>query len=254
MRSMLHSSGGIVIPKRKFFPSKTLMTHPLHYASLEAKLGYSFRHPAYLEQALTHRSFSSSHNERLEFIGDAILNYAVTHMLFLQFPKEAEGRLSKMRAMLVNQSTLCQIAESLDLGKYLYLGPGEIKANGHTRPSILSDALEALFAAISLDSSFQNAEEVIHQLYKEKIKSLPLQSITDAKSLLQEVLQARQVALPCYRVLQQFGQAHQKVFQVECAIPELNIITQAEATSRKKAEQEAAGLALKKLSSFDKYD
>ena len=224
------------------------MTYRHDYTPLEKKRGYHFCNTALLKRALTHRSYSIDNNERLEFLGDALLNYTVANLLFDYFKQEAEGQLSKMRAALVNQDSLAQIALSLNLGDYLHLGKGEIKAKGYTKPSILSDALEALFAAISIDSSYFHAHKVIAQFYQPKIKTLHLLEINDAKSMLQELLQAKKLALPHYQLIQQSGQTHQQVFEIECRIDVLQIITRGQGNSRKQAEQKAASLAIQQLS------
>ncbi|MBN3860538.1 ribonuclease III [Neisseriaceae bacterium PsAf] len=216
-------------------------------SQLENNLHYTFKDKTLLEQALTHRSFSSSNNERLEFVGDSILNYSVAHMLFIKFPHLPEGDLSRIRASLVNQETLSEIAHEINLGHYLRLGQGELKTKGYQRPSILSDALEAIFAAISIDSDFLAAEQVIQHFYTSRINTLNPEHIKDPKSLLQEKLQAQKIALPQYTIVEQSGEAHQQLFSIECSIPELNIKTTAKANSRKKAEQKAAHLALDKI-------
>lgn len=224
------------------------MTYRHNYIQLEKKLGYHFCDTALLKRALTHRSYSANNNERLEFLGDALLNYVVANLLFDHFKQEAEGQLSKMRAALVNQDSLAQIALNLNLGDYLRLGKGEIKAKGYAKPSILSDALEALFAAISIDRDYSHADKVIAHFYQPKIKTLHLLEVNDAKSMLQELLQAKKLALPHYQLIQQSGQAHQQVFEIECRIDMLRIITRGQGNSRKQAEQKAASLAMQQLS------
>lgn len=224
------------------------MTYRHDYTPLEKKLGYHFRNTALLKRALTHRSYSADNNERLEFLGDALLNYIVANLLFDHFKEEAEGQLSKMRAALVNQDSLAQIALNLNLGDYLRLGKGEVKAKGYAKPSILSDALEALFAAISIDSSYSYVHKVIAHFYQPKINTLHFLEVNDAKSMLQELLQAKKLALPRYQLIQQSGQAHQQVFEIECCIDALQIITRGQGASRKQAEQKAANLAMQQLS------
>lgn len=218
-----------------------------HYSQLENDLRYIFNDKELLQQALTHRSFSSINNERLEFVGDAILNYTIAKILFVKFRNLPEGDLSRIRASLVNQDTLSELAQKINLGHYLYLGPGELKTGGYKRPSILSDTLEAVFAAISIDSSFLTAEEVVRIIYHDKINAIDLDNIKDHKSLLQEVLQKHKITPPKYIIIEQTGKAHQQLFHIECTIPELNITTKAKEYSRKKAEQRAATLALNQI-------
>ncbi|MCD5364172.1 ribonuclease III [Chromobacterium aquaticum] len=208
-------------------------------------LDYAFQKPELLRQALTHRSYGASNNERFEFVGDSILNYTVARMLFDQFPKLTEGELSRLRANLVNQNTLAEIAHELKLGDYLYLGEGELKSGGFNRPSILADALEATFAAVSFDSDFLRAEQVVRRLYAERVSSIDTtRQAKDAKTRLQEALQARKLALPKYRILSQSGEAHEQWFRVECDLGELAIGSTGEGGSRRAAEQQAAEAAL----------
>ncbi|QRN40849.1 MAG: ribonuclease III [Neisseriaceae bacterium] len=216
-------------------------------SQLENNLQYTFKNKNLLKQALTHRSFSPLNNERLEFIGDSILNYSIAHMLFTKFPHLPEGDLSRIRASLVNQETLSEIASKIDLGHHLRLGQGELKTKGYERPSILSDALEAIFAAISIDSNFLESQRVIQHFYITRINNIKPDRVKDPKSLLQEKLQAEKIALPQYTIIEQSGEAHQQLFHIECSIPILNIKTNAKASSRKKAEQEAANLALNEM-------
>lgn len=216
-----------------------------HLTALQRKLGYTFQNNNWLNQALTHRSFHSENNERLEFIGDSILDYVVAKMLYDAFPKLPEGRLSPLRAQLVKEATLAQIARELNLGAALLLGVGEIKSGGHDRPSILADALEALFAAISLDSDFQAAEHVVRQLFAPRIAQLNTQTqAKDAKTQLQEWLQARKWMLPKYRIDNQTGQGNEARFDVSCDLGELGQIFRANASSRRAAEQDCAQQAL----------
>ncbi|MGR2662308.1 MULTISPECIES: ribonuclease III [Chromobacterium] len=208
-------------------------------------LDYAFQKPELLRQALTHRSYGAGNNERFEFVGDSILNYTVARMLFDQFPKLTEGELSRLRANLVNQNTLAEIAHELKLGDYLYLGEGELKSGGFNRPSILADALEATFAAVSFDSDFLRAEQVVRRLYAERVSSIDTtRQAKDAKTRLQEALQARKLALPKYRILLQSGEAHEQWFRVECDLGELAIGSTGEGGSRRAAEQQAAEAAL----------
>lgn len=215
------------------------------FRRLSQALDYAFQKPELLRQALTHRSYGAGNNERFEFVGDSILNYTVARMLFDQFPKLTEGELSRLRANLVNQNTLAEIAHELKLGDYLYLGEGELKSGGFNRPSILADALEATFAAVSFDSDFLRAEQVVRRLYAERVSSIDTsRQAKDAKTRLQEALQARKLALPKYRILSQSGEAHEQWFRVECDLGELAIGSTGEGGSRRAAEQQAADAAL----------
>lgn len=216
--------------------------------ALQKTIQYRFHNPNLLLQALTHRSASSINNERLEFIGDAILDYSIAKMLFKHFPKASEGELSRLRANLVNQNTLAEIAIELGLGDALILGVGELKSGGFRRPSILSDALEAIFAAIQFDSHFDQAEQVIQQLFQQRIFNInPHDSGKDAKTRLQEALQAKKLALPKYRILNQQGEPPNQIFTVCCDLGELGHETQSSGSSRREAEQKAAKLALEWL-------
>jgi ribonuclease III len=217
--------------------------------SLAKSLGYQFKTPALLTQALTHRSFSGINNERLEFLGDSVLNFIVAHQLYLRFPKLPEGDLSRLRAQLVKEATLSEIAFNLNLGDALKLGEGELKSAGWRRPSILADALEAIIGAVYSDGGFATAEALVLKLYAEKLDTIDPKIIDkDAKSQLQEYLQGRKIALPDYNVVSIEGEAHAQIFKMECIIKKLNISTVGEGTSRRVAEQQAAQLALEKIS------
>lgn len=208
-------------------------------------LGHEFSQPELLQRALTHRSYAAKHNERFEFVGDAVLNYTVARMLFDAFPDLPEGQLSRLRANLVNQDVLAQIASQLDIGDALFLGQGELKSGGFKRPSILADALEALFAAVSFDADFQTAEAVVRRLFAERVKNVDFKNQgKDAKTLLQERLQARRLAVPKYRIEAQEGEGNTAEFTVSCDLGELGKITYAKAGSRRAAEQDAAKQAL----------
>jgi ribonuclease-3 len=209
--------------------------------TLAGSTGYSFGNAELLRQALTHRSYGISHNERLEFLGDGVLNCVVAAVLFEQFPQLQEGELSRLRASLVNQQSLYEIAQQIDLGNRLLLGEGELKSGGAQRPSILADALEALIGATFLDCGFDAARALVVHLFEQPLKIADPQTVgKDAKTQLQEFLQARHIALPLYSVIATGGEAHEQIFRVECAIPELNIRTQGEGGSRRSAEQVAA--------------
>ena len=216
--------------------------------ALYRQLGYEFKTPALFKQALTHRSYSMQNNERLEFLGDSILNCVIANQLYQHHGKLPEGDLSRIRAHLVNQHTLHGIADSLKLGEHILLGEGEIKSGGFRRPSILADALEAIFGAIFLDSGFISAEQVISNLYAPLLKGLDPKTLgKDPKTLLQEHLQGRKIALPQYTVIAIRGEAHEQYFEVECVIPELKIRSHGEGLSRRSAEQNAAKQACELL-------
>ena len=216
--------------------------------SLQKRLGYQFKSAALLAQALTHRSFASNNNERLEFLGDGALNYIIAHQLYTRFQKLPEGDLSRLRAQLVKESTLFEIAQALAIGESLKLGEGELKSAGWRRPSILADALEAIIGAVYLDGGHPAAEKLVLELYAEKLATIDPKLIDkDAKSLLQEHLQGKKIELPDYQVVNIDGEAHAQTFQVACIINKLKINTVGEGTSRRAAEQHAAQLAMEKI-------
>lgn len=221
-----------------------MKTDPRRLAAMQRmqqQLGYQFNDTGWLQQALTHRSYSSRNNERLEFVGDSVLNYTVARMLFDAFPKLSEGELSRLRASLVNEGTLADIAIKINLGDCLYLGTGELKSGGFNRPSILADAMEAVFAAINFDADFQTAEKVVQSLFKDRILTVDFSNQgKDAKTLLQEALQARRFALPKYRIEEQTGEGNEAQFVVSCDLGELGWIGRAQGNSRRLAEQAAA--------------
>jgi ribonuclease-3 len=209
--------------------------------ALERTLGHRFSRPELLRQALTHRSYGSPHNERLEFLGDSVLNCIVAALLFERFQSLREGELSRLRANLVRQDTLAQIAQTLKLGDHIRLGEGELKSGGFRRPSILADALEAIIGSIYLDAGFDAARGVIESLYGSLLAEIdPKQSAKDAKTELQELLQARKLPLPTYELIDTRGEAHAQEFKVACAIPTLGIRASGSGTSRRNAEQAAA--------------
>lgn len=215
------------------------------HTAIQKKLGYEFRDISLLRQALTHRSCHAKHNERFEFVGDSILNYTVARMLFDAFPKLTEGELSRLRASLVNEGVLAEIAVEMDIGEGLYLGTGELKSGGFRRPSILADAMEAMFAAVSFDAGFAAAEEVVRHLFAERVKRVDFKNQgKDNKTVLQEALQARHLPLPKYRIEEQVGGVKDSRFVVSCDLGELGFICRAQGTNRKAAEQEAAAEAL----------
>ncbi len=211
------------------------------------QINYQFIYPDLLELALTHRSASSQHNERAEYLGDSVLNFVVAHALYVAYPKATEGELSRYRATLVKKDTLADIARSLDLGDYIQLGSGELKSGGFRRASILADALEALIAAVLLDSGFESAKKLVHLLFDHRIKTVVEKELKDPKSRLQEFLQSRRYDLPSYEVNSVSGDPHLQHFVVVCQVPALSIQTQGEGSSRRRAEQSAAEAALKKI-------
>ncbi len=212
---------------------------------LQTRLGHVFNNVSLLRQALTHRSHSVLHNERLEFLGDSVLNCVVASLLFEKYNKIDEGDLSRLRANLVKQQSLYEIALRLDLAQFLRLGEGELKSGGFRRPSILADTLEALFGAIYLDAGFNAARDVICGLYMPILDTVdPATLGKDAKTLLQEFLQSKKIALPVYTVAATHGAAHSQEFEVECSIPKLDIQVFGTGGSRRAGEQAAAKMAL----------
>lgn len=214
-------------------------------SSLQNRLGHHFQDPALLQLALTHRSHSGIHNERLEFLGDSILNCVVASLLYERYALIDEGDLSRVRANLVKQQTLYEIAQRLELAQCLRLGEGELKSGGFRRPSILADTLEALFGAIFLDSGFNVARDVIRALYIPILDTVDPSTLgKDAKTLLQEFLQGKKIALPQYNVVATHGAAHSQEFEIECLVPKLDIQVFGSGGSRRAGEQAAAKLAL----------
>ncbi len=217
-------------------------------AALCDRIGYVFAQPELLKRALTHRSHSAEHNERLEFLGDSVVNCVIAKYLHETCPDLAEGDLSRLRSNLVNQHTLYTLAQQIGLGEELLLGEGERKSAGASRPSILADALEALTGAIFLDGGYEAAEKFALSLYIPHIKRVDMLTLgKDAKTLLQEYLQSRKLALPRYNVIATRGEAHAQIFQVECVIAQLKLTTRGEGSSRRLAEQIAAEAAYRKL-------
>jgi ribonuclease-3 len=215
-----------------------------NYKELYQALNYHFKQESYLTTALTHRSVGSVNNERLEFLGDALLGYIVAEALFERFPNATEGELTRSRASLVKGETLADIAHKLELGKYLRLGSGELKSGGWRRSSILSDALEALIGAIYLDADMETCRKTVIHLLNKRLKQVsPHALIKDPKTRLQEYLQAERKELPVYRVLSITGEPHAQHFSVECCVDGL-APTQGEGESRRRAEQIAAEKAL----------
>jgi ribonuclease-3 len=214
---------------------------------LSETLGYSFSDARLLRQALTHRSAPGDSNERLEFLGDAVLDIVISEALFHTLPDAPEGDLSRLRASLVRDTSLADIAVELAIGEHLVLGSGERKTGGHRRQSILADALEALFGAVYLDSDFATAAELIHRVFGDKLENLPhADDLRDPKTRLQEWLQARGAAPPDYELVNVTGKAHQQRFEVRCHVPDQEPAP-GEGRSRRSAEQQAARHMLTRL-------
>lgn len=222
---------------------------------LERKLGYSFRDRSLMQLALTHRSFASRNNERLEFLGDAVLNFVVGEALFQRFPDAHEGQLSRLRARLVRGETLAQLARVFDLGEFLRLGSGELKSGGFRRESILADTAEALIGAIYLDAGMDAARERVLAWLEPHLSGLTLvDNHKDPKTRLQEYLQARSCDLPLYEVVDVQGEPHCRTFFVTCKIVLLNELTRGQGASRRIAEQVAAAAALVALGAENSND
>lgn len=216
--------------------------------NLAERLAYRFNDRALLDEAVTHRSVSERNNERLEFLGDSILNFVIADELFHRQPRESEGALSRLRASLVNRETLAAIARQLDLGGHLRLGSGERKSGGRRRDSILSDALEGVLGAVYLDGGFDACRTLIVRLFAERLEHLPdAADLKDPKTRLQEYLQSARLDLPSYHVLEVAGKAHDQLFRVECRIPGIDQVTVGEAGSRRRAEQRGAEAMLNLL-------
>lgn len=213
---------------------------------LQKKLGYQFQQQALLEQALTHRSCKGQHNERLEFLGDAILSLVIAEALYQNFPKTREGDLTRMRASLVKGVTLAEIAKELNIQEFLRLGPGELKSGGSRRESIQADAVEAILGAIYLDGGADACRERILQWFGSRLLSIQPGVQKDSKTLLQEFLQGRRLALPAYEVTEILGDAHDQTFTVKCTVEGMAAVI-ASGSSRRKAEQDCAQLVLEQL-------
>lgn len=216
--------------------------------ALQDRLQHQFSDPALLVRAVTHRSFASDHNERLEFLGDSVLNLSVADLLFQRLSALPEGDLSRIRANLVKQDTLHQIAVELGLPEVVRLGEGEVRSGGSRRPSILADALEALIGAVYLDAGYPAAQALVHRLFQSvEINPQMEASAKDAKTELQEWLQARKYKLPLYRVVGTLGAAHRQTFDVECEVSDLNLNERGIGNSRRAGEQAAAAAMLQVL-------
>lgn len=216
--------------------------------SLQQRLQHTFSRPALLTRALTHRSASADHNERLEFLGDSVLSLAVSSLLYERLADLAEGDLSRVRANLVRQETLHRIALALDLPAVLRVGEGEVRSGGKSRPSMLADALEALIGAVYLDAGFDVAARLVERLFEGVEISPQMQAAArDAKTALQEWLQGRRMKLPVYRVVDTSGAAHRQSFEVECTVAEFSLALRGSGASRRAAEQSAAAAMLAQL-------
>ncbi|MDP9500623.1 ribonuclease III [Bisgaard Taxon 45] len=215
---------------------------------LQRQIGYTFNQSSLLKQALTHRSAAVKHNERLEFLGDAILNLIIAEALYHQFPKCNEGELSRMRATLVREPTLATLARQFELGDYLSLGPGELKSGGFRRESILADCVEAIIGAISLDSDLATTSKIVQHWYQVLLKQIqPGDNQKDPKTRLQEYLQGKRLPLPNYNVVEIKGEAHCQTFTVECYVQNIDRTFVGIGASRRKAEQAAAEKILQEL-------
>ena len=217
-------------------------------ATLESRLGYRFRNAALLQEALTHRGFGSPHNERLEFLGDGVLGCVIAEALYRRFPSLSEGKLTRLRADLVREEALAALARGIELARYLRLGEGELASAGEPRPSILADAMEAVFGAILLDGGYDAARIAVLDVYARALAELdPDRAAKDPKTRLQEYLQGVHRPLPEYRVTATRGAAHRQTFEVECIVADLGLRASGSGTSRQRAEQQAAEALLREL-------
>ena len=213
-------------------------------ASLSRIIHYTFNDPSFMMMALTHRSFSAQHNERLEFLGDSVLSFLIANELYKRFPRIDEGDLSRLRAQLVKESSLSTIATSMGLGDFIRLGEGELKSAGWRRPSILADTFESMIGAIYLDGGIEPTHEFVLRFFETQLNEIDPKLIhKDPKTLLQELLQSKKTDLPIYTVVSIEGEAHSQTFTIECHIKKSNIKTQGVGNSRRIAEQEAASKA-----------
>lgn len=215
---------------------------------LSRRLGYHFKKPVYLKQALTHCSAGSENYERFEFLGDSILSFVIANELFNLFPEQSEGQLSRLRAFLVKGEMLAEVAQEISLGDFLFLGQGELKSGGFRRASILADSLEAVFAAIFLDGGIEPAKKTILDLYRTRLGSSNLNdSLKDAKTQLQEYLQSEKHPLPEYSLSKVEGDEHNQIFYVTCIVAGIDFIAYGDGLNRRKAEQLAAKSFLDQL-------
>lgn len=213
------------------------------------QLGYTFNNKKLLEMALSHRSVGACNNERLEFIGDSIVNFVIAEALYTQLPSAREGELSRLRSHLVRGDTLAELAQEFKVGDYLHLGIGELKSGGHTRPSILADTMEAIIAAIYFDAGMTVCQQRILEWYRDRLSIIDLETKTkDAKTLLQEYLQSKKFGLPIYKVSAIEGKDHAQEFHIECIVEALDRVSKGAGSNRRKAEQEAAEAMLRILS------
>lgn len=217
-------------------------------AKFEKLFGYTFKDASLLELAFTHRSYAKNNNERLEFLGDSILNCTIAAELYLRYPDVPEGDLSRLRSSLVDKDTLARLARTYDFGQYIRLGGGELKTGGWRRDSILADAMEAIFGAVYLDSGVVSAQLFITTVYDDVLSDVPdINELKDPKTRLQEYLQAQKLPIPSYSIVSVSGKSHEQQFTVECSVPDYRINIQAVGTSRRKAEQAAAKSVLETL-------
>jgi ribonuclease-3 len=222
-------------------------TKQTKYRELESLLGYTFSQPALLEKALTHRSYSTCHNECFEFLGDSLLSAVVSHLLFNLYPDANEGDLSRMRSMLVCEASLAEIATELNLSQFIRMGLGEMRLGGQLRPSTQADALEAVLAVIYIESNFETLYQVIQRLFLTKAKNISIDEAKDAKTALQEWLQGQKLSLPVYSVVETSGPEHAKQFLVSCELENEKYAQQAWGSTRRCAEQIAAAKVLQQL-------
>lgn len=218
------------------------------FTLLTKDIGYQFSEISFLELAVTHRSYAKTNNERLEFLGDSILNFTIAAELYKKFPDVPEGDLSRLRSSLVDKDTLAKLATSLGLGEYIKLGGGELKTGGWRRDSILADATEAIFGAVYEDAGIVEAQALVLRLYQPYLQNIPsVEELKDGKTRLQEWLQGRKFPLPLYSVVSVSGKSHDQVFTIRCDVTSHDFSVDAQGKSRRKAEQEAAKLAMIKL-------
>ncbi|MDO8418430.1 MAG: ribonuclease III [Rubrivivax sp.] len=224
-------------------------------SALQQRIGHRFAQPQLLQRSVTHRSWGADHNERLEFLGDAVLSLAISSLLFDRFSGSDEGDLTRVRAHLVREDSLHRAALALGLPEVLRMSEGELRGGGGQRPSILADALEAIIGAVFVDGGYAPAQALVQRLFGEVIQATEADSWTkDPKTELQEWLQARRIAVPAYRIAATRGQAHAQTFEVECAVPALGLVERGEGRSRRIAEQEAARRMLDGLKASDRPD
>lgn len=231
------------------------MSEPAALVALQQRLGYRFTQPELLRRALTHRSFGAEHNERLEFLGDAVLSLGVSNLLYARHGASDEGDLTRVRAHLVREDSLHRAALALGVPEVLRMSEGELRGGGALRPSLLADAVEAVIGAVFLDGGYDAAQTLVQRLFGEVIQATEAENWSkDPKTELQEWLQARRLPVPAYRITATRGQAHAQTFEVECAVPALALAEQGEGKSRRTAEQEAARRMLDALKASDRPD